>query len=87
MFDDLKAKLAAGVKIGFDRPTEQRREPDLQNVPHGSFDVNVEGDPHRVAQLGKSGMWLFYLSEEGNKPIRKLAEGELERLWERRIIK
>lgn len=78
--DDLKAMIAGkGPKLGVP-------EIDLQNEPHAPFDLNIEGEPHRVAQMGKGGLWLFYLSEGGNRPIRKLEPGELETLWEKRHV-
>lgn len=85
--DDLKAMIAGK---GNPNPVEMYRgiladETPLQEQPHAPFDLNIEGEPHRVAQMGKGGLWLFYLAEGGNRPVRPLELGELETLWEKRI--
>jgi hypothetical protein len=57
---------------------------DLHNTPRAPFDVNLEGEPHRVTTMGKK-LGLFYLG--GGEPVfaRYLEPGELEKFWERRI--
>jgi len=85
--DDLKAMIAGN------RPDMSSYASDekfsvagaFDHTPHAPFDLNIEGEPHRVAQMGKGGLWLFYLAEDGNRPVRQLAPGELETLWEKRI--
>ena len=59
---------------------------DLSNTPHAPFDLNLEGEPHRVTTSGKK-LALFYLG--GGEPVmcRYLVEGELEVFWEKRIVK
>jgi len=85
--DDLKAMMRGTIlkdlRSGMDSgPLES----DLSNTPHAPFDLNLEGEPHRVRQIGKK-LMLVYLGNDGETPIRPLAEGELEKLWDKRIIK
>jgi len=56
----------------------------LLDTPRAPFDVNLEGEPHRVTTLGKK-LALFYIG--GGEPVfsRYLAPGELESFWETRI--
>lgn len=58
----------------------------LSETPVAPFDFNVDGEPHRVTQMGKH-LGLYYLG--GGEPVfaRYLAEGELEKFWEKRILK
>lgn len=79
--EDLKALISGGRK----GPEVDTTGISLVDHPRAPFDLNIEGEPHRVAQMGKAGLWLFYLSEDGNRPVRPIAEGELEKLWEKRI--
>lgn len=77
VFEALKAKLGGAPKL------ETETYKDLSNTPCAPFDVVVEGEEHRVTQMGKR-LGLFYVG--GGEPAfaRYLAEGELEKLWERR---
>ena|SRR5690242_12013327 len=85
MFDELKARLNGKPKMEELEPIRlTERTEDLQNVPQAPFDVMIEGEPHRVRQVGKM-LRLFYIGGDGETPIRPLAEGELEKLWEKRI--
>jgi len=86
--DDLKSMLRDAMNSGSSRLDEGFcAAPDLQNVPRAPFDFNdEEGNPHRVRAYGKQ-LKVCFLRDGVEEPIRNLAEGELERLWERRIIK
>ena len=58
---------------------------DLTGTPHAPFDFNdEEGTPHRVRAYGKT-LKVCFLRDGVEEPIRSLGEGELERLWEKRI--
>jgi hypothetical protein len=56
----------------------------LSEVPRSPFDVNLDGEPHRVTIFGKN-LALFYIG--GGEPAytRQLAPGELETFWAQRI--
>jgi len=58
----------------------------LSETPCAPFDVNLEGEGHRVVQVGKR-LCLFFLG--AGEPVfnRYLVDGELETLWEKRIKK
>lgn len=57
---------------------------ELHEVARAPFDVNVEGEPHRVTLAGKK-LGLYYIG--GGEPVfsRYLGEGEFEKLWEQRV--
>jgi len=83
--DDLKELLKSGGRIG----GGSHLAPGLLDstgapaMPCAPFDVNLEGEPHRVTQMGKR-LALFY--NGGGEPVfaRYLAEGELEKFWDLR---
>lgn len=72
--EDLKALIAA---------KSPALEPILRETPHAPFDVDIEGEPHRVTQSGKR-LWLFYLGPVGPVAVRELRQGEMEQLWDKR---
>lgn len=72
--DDLRALIAGGGV---------QTAPTLLDTPRAPFDVVVDGEPHRVSTSGKK-LFLFYLGPVGPQPVRQLADGELETLWEKR---
>lgn len=72
--EDLKALIAGGPKVVTDN---------LHATPHAPFDVDIEGEPHRVTQSGKR-LWLFYLGPVGPVAVRELRQGEMEQLWDKR---
>lgn len=88
----LEAKKAAALKAlelaagpgRFKHPVYNPAGPDLHETPHAPFKLNLEGEPHRVTQMGKR-LGLFYLG--GGEPTftRYLEPGELEKFWEARI--
>lgn len=82
--EDLRALLAGGAFGTGARPSPNGESISLSDIPSAPFDVDIDGEPHRVTQLGSRGLYLFYVSPEGQKPIRPLQSGELERLWEKR---
>lgn len=73
----LKNHIKAGGSVG-------HLERELHDTPCAPFDVNLEGEPHRVTQSGKR-LALYYLG--GGEPVltRFLQQGELEKFWEARI--
>lgn len=78
--EDLKAMIRDGRvgKEGLPADTP------LSDTPHAPFDVNLEGEPHRVTTMGKR-LGLYYIG--GGEPVftRYLQPGELESFWEKRI--
>lgn len=56
----------------------------LLDTPRAPFDVNLEGEPHRVTTMGKR-LGLYYIG--AGEPVfsRYLQEGELEELWGKRV--
>jgi len=80
--------MIQGKKSIYSDPDVQREmREDLSNVPQAPFDFNDEnGEPNRVRAYGKF-LKVCYLRDGVEEPIRNVAEGELERLWARRIIK
>ncbi len=88
--EDKKARaMAALAGIGKKTLAPDMLEPnrddfDLMNIPKAPFDVNLDGEPHRVTTMGKR-LGLYYLG--GGEPLfnRHLVPGELETFWEKRI--
>lgn len=85
VFRALKAKIEGGGRLdgpGAEKIAVEAEKP-LSETPCAPFEVCVEGEDHRVAQMGKR-LGLYYLG--GGEPsfARYLAEGELEQLWEKR---
>ena len=80
----MAALAAATSGSGWAKQAARDLLPDLRNTPCAPFDVNLEGEPHRVTQMGKK-LGLFYMG--GGEPAfnRFLAEGELEKFWKMRI--
>lgn len=84
--DDLKQLLKSGGRIG----GSSHLAPGLldsagnPNLPCAPFDINLEGEPHRVVRMG-SKLALQYIG--GGEPVftRHLQPGELEKFWEARI--
>lgn len=85
--EDLKALIQVVPKATDrwkrDVEAEHNGSTSFLDTPCAPFDLSIEGEPHRVRQLGK-GLWLVFLGPDGEKPIRQLKDGELEQLWERR---
>lgn len=72
--DDLKALIAG----------QRAPEQSLRDVPRAPFDIPGEDGDLRVTTQGKR-LALFHV--ESMSFVRYLGEGELERLWAKRIIK
>jgi len=87
MFDELKARLNGKPKMeGLEPIRLTECTEDLQNVPQAPFDVIIEGEPHRVRQVGKT-LRLFYIGGDGEQPLRAVGQPEFLALWPKRIIK
>jgi hypothetical protein len=87
--EDLKAMINDGFPVGGQfpigrAPRSWAETKPLNEFPSAPFDLNIDGEPHRVRQIGKK-LMLVYLGADGEVPVRPLAEGELEKLWEKRI--
>jgi hypothetical protein len=75
--------IIGSAEMGLDEYNAQLKTRDLHETPCAPFDVNLEGEPHRITQFGKR-LGLCYMG--GGEPVfsRYLNPGELETFWEKR---
>lgn len=84
-FDRMKSVLAGGGRLSdLCEQADEIGKVDLNDVPRAPFDVNLEGEPHRVTQFGKR-LALCYVGAREPVFNRYLELGEMEKFWGERI--